>query len=304
MHAFVGSRNKFGLFRRYYTPHLPIHDPAENVAFGDMVDASTKNQSTPSQCSPLYPYPNMSSFLLGEWFWDGGSKKSKGDFKKLVDIVGHPDFRPEDIAAAKWNRIAALLSGETVAPTHGKEGDLWEAQQKDKGWVTTPVSITVPFQKKASIPGPMEYAIGALRHRKLVSVIKEKFTRPASHHHLHYEPYQLYWQPNEARGPIRVHGELYASEAFIDAHREAQELPREPGCSLPRVVAALMFASDGTQLTSFSNAKLWPVYLAFGNESKERRSKALFHAYEHVAYFESVSCRPYLLRHSIHIVFI
>jgi hypothetical protein len=51
-----------------------------------------------------------------------------------------------------------------------------------------------------------------------------------------------------------------------------------------------MFASDGTQLTAFSNAKLWPLYMATGNlnESKDRRSKPTCHAFEHIAYFETV----------------
>ena len=51
----------------------------------------------------------------------------------------------------------------------------------------------------------------------------------------------------------------------------------------------LMFASDGTQLANFSNAKLSPVYLGFGNESKDRRSKPSCQAFEHIAYFETVS---------------
>ena len=51
----------------------------------------------------------------------------------------------------------------------------------------------------------------------------------------------------------------------------------------------LMFASDGTQLANFSNAKLSPVYLGIGNESKDRRSKPSCQAFEHIAYFETVS---------------
>ena len=61
-----------------------------------------------------------------------------------------------------------------------------------------------------------------------------------------------------------------SSEAFIEAHRDLQD---SPGCHLPRIIVGLMFASDGTHLTAFSNAKLWPLYLAIGNESKYRRSK-------------------------------
>jgi hypothetical protein len=139
-------------------------------------------------------------------------------------------------------------------------------------------------------PGPKEFEAGTLHHRKLASVIREKITRQSDY--LHFEPYELFWQPTEAAGPVKVHGELYTSDAFIEAHSKLQESPGEPGCYLSRVVVGLMFASDGTQLTSFSHAKLWPVYLMIGNESKGRRSKPTFQAFEHIAYLETVRLLP------------
>ena len=107
----------------------------------------------------------------------------------------------------------------------------------------------------------------------------------------------MFWQPNEHIEPVRVHGELYTSEAFLETHRQLQESPGEPGCDLQRVVVGLMFASDGTHLTAFSDNKLWPVYLAIGNESKYRRSKPSCEAFEHIAYFETVcaDAQPLLL---------
>lgn len=91
---------------------------------------------------------------------------------------------------------------------------------------------------------------------------------------------------------MQVYGELYTSEAFVKAHCDLQDSPHEPGCNLPRVVIGLIFASDSTQLTSFSNAKLWPVYLVIGNESKDRRLKPSCHAFKHVAYLETVCKVP------------
>ncbi|KIJ61918.1 hypothetical protein HYDPIDRAFT_68163, partial [Hydnomerulius pinastri MD-312] len=73
------------------------------------------------------------------------------------------------------------------------------------------------------------------------------------------------WQPAHRDQDINVHGELFTSTAFLDAHRELQDSPPEPGCDLPRVVAALMFWLDSTQLTQFGTAKLWPLYVFFGN---------------------------------------
>jgi len=236
------------------------------------------------------PYPNQSSFLLGEWYWNDGEKKSQSSFQKLLKIVGHPDFRPEDVSANNWRIIDAQLSGERSCkgPTH-KEDEWEDDDSRLAGWIKTPIRINVPFHKRTLQPGPQEFDAGFLHHRTLMSVIRERITQPSIHPHLHFEPYELFWQPNGATEPVRVHGELYTSEAFIDAHNKLQDSPPEPGCDLPRVVVGLMFASDGTQLTSFSTAKLWPVYLTIGNESKNRRSKPSCHAFEHVAYLETAS---------------
>ena len=110
--------------------------------------------------------------------------------------------------------------------------------------------------------------MGYLYHRSLVSVIREKLANPHHTSHFHYQPFELFWQPTNTSPAVQVHGELYMSPAFLDAHREVQEMPGEPGCNLKSVVVAMMFWSDAMHLTSFGMAKLWPCYLFFGNESK------------------------------------
>jgi len=279
------ARNIFGLFRQYYAARFPEHDPEENITFNDLIDTSLNNSSS-LPVNSYHPYPNESSFLLGEWYWNDGERKSQSSFQNLLNIVGHPTFRPEDVAGKNWRRIDAQLSGEQRWSEDGEDG--WEDEQGGEDWIKTPIKINVPFHKRMLHPGQRQFDAGILHHRKLVSVIREKITRPSVHPHLHFEPYSLLWQPNEASEPVRVHGELYTSEAFLEAHRELHDSPGEPGCELPRVVLGLMFASDGTQLTSFSNVKLWPVYLTIGNESKDRRSKPSYQAFEHVAYLETV----------------
>ena len=267
--------NIFGLFRRYYATRFPDHDP-------DDLNMSTNQSSTP----PVHshgPYPNISSFLLGEWYWNDGERKSQSSFQQLLKIVGHPDFHPEDVAGQNWRLIDAQLSGARCDGSNKK--DDWEDEQPN--WIKTPIRINVPFHKGMLHPGQKEFDAGVLHHRKLTSVIRERITRPSMQSHLHFEPYELFWQPNVATEPVRVHGELYTSEAFIEAHNKLQDSPPEPECDLPRVVLGLMFASDSTQLTSFSTAELWPVYLTIGNESKDRRSKPSCHAFEHIAYLET-----------------
>ncbi|KJA15704.1 hypothetical protein HYPSUDRAFT_148732 [Hypholoma sublateritium FD-334 SS-4] len=108
--------------------------------------------------------------------------------------------------------------------------------------------------------------------------------------HFHLEPYELRWRRRNIPNPeyIKVHGELYTSPAFLEAHEEIQVLAAEPGCSLPRVLVGLMFGSDSTHLTSFGNASLWPCYMYFGNESKYCRCKPNCNLCNHMAYFQKM----------------
>jgi hypothetical protein len=278
------TRNKFGLFRQYHATRFPDHDPNEHITRDDLMDTSPDTFSG-YPVDSYHPYPNQSSFLLGEWYWNGGLKKTQLGFQELIKIVGHPNFQPENVSGTNWRLINAQLSGQSCSPSNDED---WSDEEDNGEWVKTPIKIMVPFPRRSLHPGQKEFDAGTLHHRKLVSVIREKIMRPFSHPHFHFEPYELFWQPTEASKPVKAHGELYTSEAFIEAHRDLQDSPGEPGCYLQRVVVGLMFASDGTQLTAFSTAKLWPIYLAMGNESKDRRSKPSCKAFEHVAYLETV----------------
>jgi hypothetical protein len=249
----------------------------------DIVDVRTGR--TDSETPPAYgPYPNRSSFLLGDWYWNRSIQKSQQDFKALLDIVAANDFRPGDVQRTGWHKINAQLANG--------ECDIEEWIDEDAGWKETPVTISVPFHHRSDTPGVQKYSVANLHHRSLVSIIREKISNPSAHPYFHFEPYELHWRPDDNHESIRVHGELYTSPTFVDAHNALQASPREPNCDLERVVVALMFWSDSTQLTNFGNAKLWPLYMFFGNDSKYRRGKPSSNCCEHVAYFESVRhCR-------------
>ena len=59
-------------------------------------------------------------------------------------------------------------------------------------------------------------------------------------------------------------------------------------CKREKVVAALMFWSDATHLASFGTAKLWPIYMLFGNLSKYVRCQPDSGATKHVAYIPTL----------------
>jgi hypothetical protein len=204
--------------------------------------------------------------------------------------VGDPQFRPEDVRHTNWKKIDAKLSYNQF-DDNMTAADEAEWFDDDPGWKRTSISISVPFHSRANKPGPQKLIVGDLYHRPFVSVIREKLSNIQDVQHFHLEPFELFWRPPTATSHVRVHGELYTSPAFMQAHRELQNSVLEPSCNLPRIVVALMLWSDATQLTSYGTAQLWPGYLCFGNESKYRRCKPTHHLYNHVAYFQAVSHR-------------
>jgi len=283
-------KNLFGLSRRYFAPQFPTHDPDQSTTLTDLCnnpvvdEIISNNQHTSIQPSnsAFYPYPNENSFRLGHWYWNGSVQKSQESFKELLDIVADPGFDPSHIQNTRWDQINAKLAGNEI-----EDDDEW--MDVDAGWKKKSISIPVPFHDRTHDPGVHQYICGELHYRSLVDVIKEKLTNAQDCEQFHLEPYELLWNPTDQDRDIRVHGELYNSPSFFEAHCALQDSPGEPNCDLPRVVVGLMFWSDSTHLTSFGNSKLWPCYLYFGNESKYRRCKPSSHLCNHVAYFQKVS---------------
>lgn len=280
--------NIFGLVRQYFSARPPCHDPEEYVTMADLsfIPGTTQDSEVPLEPSSgnYHPYPNRSSFQLGDWYWNNGVQKSQGDFKKLLDILGDPSFNSVDVTTTKWKNINSVLGSNEY-----DEGDGDEWEDEDAGWHRSPISIEVPSSRTTENPGPRIYKAAAhLYHRSLVAVLREKLANPRDDKLFHYEPYQLRWTPPHMNVEVSIYGDLYTSPVFHEAHTALQESPGEPDCDLPRVVAGLMFWSDATQLTSFGNSKLWPTYMYFGNESKYRHCKPSCHLSNHVAYFETV----------------
>ena len=135
-----------------------------------------------------------------------------------------------------------------------------------------PVTLTIPFHKRAANPGNKTFNAKNFYHRSIIAILCKRLAR-ADSHHFHYEPYELYWEPHHDKESIHVYGELYTSREFNHIYQELQNSPPEPRCGLPRVVMGLMFSSDTTHLMQFGDVTLWPIYLFFGNDSKYQRCK-------------------------------
>ncbi|KAG2091349.1 uncharacterized protein F5147DRAFT_780033 [Suillus discolor] len=281
--------NIFGLVWQYFSSKVPSHDPEEYITITDLSFIPGSPEAIEGPHAPVastnnsqyHPYPNRSSFELGDWYWNHGLQKSQGDYEKLLQILGSSTFNAADISSTCWKKINSQLGTNEYDEEDGEE---WE--DEDVGWKRTAITIQVPFSRTAEIPGPRLYEAAHLYHRSLVAVLREKLAKARDDMLFHYEPYQLRWAPRHLDGEVSIYGDLYTSVAFHEAHSDLQESPREPECDLPRVIAGLMFWSDAMQVTSFGNAKLWPTYMYFGNESKYRHCKPSCNLSNHIAYFE------------------
>ncbi|KAJ3524296.1 hypothetical protein NMY22_g11058 [Coprinellus aureogranulatus] len=282
--------NRFGLFKKYWTIETRPHDPdsyitAEDLQEEEDADDSGSSGGTSAATVNLFPFPNWSSFRLGEWYWADSQEKGRESFLSLLDILTSDDFDTKDLLEGNWNRINDILAASEFE--RGSQGVDWI--DDGTSWLTTEVHLEVPFNGTSLRPGVHIYGIPGFRYRPLVPMITERLKDIARGDHFHIVPSELRWTPPTGGPDVRIYGELYNSPAYLEAYKEVQSLPPEPEeSSLPRYIVALMFASDETMLASFGTSKLWPVYMMFGNESKYRRGKPSLKLFEEVAYFQSM----------------
>jgi hypothetical protein len=140
---FQTARNLFGVSRQYYSDKLPTRDPDQLLSLVDIchdaIDLGTPECNLPHDSPHLssqsfYPYPNQSSFQLGNWFWNGG-EKSQESFKELLKIVSDPMFQPSDVRHTQWNTIDAALASNELG-----DEDKWA--DIDAGWIRKPISFS------------------------------------------------------------------------------------------------------------------------------------------------------------------
>ena len=276
--------NCFGLFRQYL--FHPTHDPDASINPSDLSNLTTHtpppllSASDQTKPDPPWPFANMSVWRLMRWMNTGSSSKSEGDVNRLVsDVLGASDFRVADLHNFNAHRENTRLdTADKTTPL----GDNFR---------TTSIAIEVPTGKPGDPSTPRTYSVPGLRYRKLLNVIKAAFQDPLSQQ-FHFTPFSLMHRSPTTGKEQRLYGELYNSDEFINEHKRIQNRspppPDDPQCKLEKVIAALMFWSDSTHLTNFGTAKLWPIYLFFGNLSKYVRSRPSSGACHHLAYIPSV----------------
>ncbi|KAJ3538377.1 hypothetical protein NMY22_g5192 [Coprinellus aureogranulatus] len=288
----ITRKSGFRLYKSFWTLEAHPHDPELFFSDFDILESSNDGLNAPQvtaaagPSNPYHPFPNWSLFKLGEWFWADDGGKSRESFQRLVSIISDGEFIPSDIQHTSWKKIETVL-GSSEYDDPSVEGAHWD--QDGSSWRTTPVTIDVPFNSATNMPGSKKYTLDGFRFRPLIPIIVSKLQDQRAFEHFHIVPSELRWDRDDKAGHVRVYGEMYHSEVFLDAYRDVQLLPPEAEDDhLARGVVALMLSSDETHLTSFGNAHLWPVYLQFGNESKHRRGKASLKLFDEIAYFQKL----------------
>ena len=270
---FQTRTNGFGLWKEYQ--YRPSYDPDAFVPPEDLYRPHTStvvpqtSMGVPEESSLS---GNRTIELLLDWQNTGSSEKSNDELDRLVHgVLLNPSFQLsqlESFKATRENRKAD--AAEETSPF------LQSFQCAD-------ISIEVPSGSR-HIP-PRMFSIPGLYYRNIVGLIKETFRSPISSR-FHLVPYKLFRQHPNGETNDRVYSELYDSDTFLDEHDKVQRAPTDDhSCKREKIVAALMFWSDATHLATFGTAKMWPIYMQFGNLSKYTRAKPTSGAIKHLAYF-------------------
>lgn len=218
----------------------------------------------------------------------------------------HPEFDQRDINVQQLHRIDAAIKQTT------------QDEDNQRGWKTSDLYIKVPLgikptkaQAKADssarstarrrgeldpeLADDLPHAkilIQSIRHRDLTQMMIDVCENDDLAKSFHYHGFRETWTPPygdpESAQPERLFGEMYTSDAFLEAERELLSSAPEPGCDLPRAVVSYMIWSDATHLAQFGQASAWPIYVFFGNLSKYTRACPSSGAAQYAAFIPKV----------------
>lgn len=273
--------NIFGVWREYF--YRPSYDPDSAVRTEDLrIAISTTNGSDTedgeSEELSQAIHTNKTTELIMEWVNTGAHTKSNAEVNRLVkDFICHPDFKPEELCnfnASRENcRIDAMdTSKETPFPD---------------SFQTTSINIEVPTGINDA--PPHIFSVPGLYYRQITATIRAIFSSPVASL-FHYSPFKQFHTSPSTGEPERIFSEMYDSDAFIEEHDKIRRSAPtdDPDCKREKAVAAIMFWSDSTHLANFGTAKLWPIYMLFGNLSKYIRGQPTSGACQHIAYIPSL----------------
>lgn len=249
----------------------------------------------------IYPYPNLSSFLFNLAWRRMQGVLSSSNRASMVKVLADEHFEAKDLEGVDFTAIEKQLAMDVQSPWGGN------------GWRRNTIIIEVPTGKKLTAASRRTEAnarvrsqrhdevdpdsdlfpvykvpIHDIRTRSLTQTMLETIQEGRNSTALHWYGHKEVWQPPyPGTSPERVWGELYTSDAFLIAERAL--IDAHPDMAHPCVIAAFMIWSDSTHLAQFGQAKAWPIYAYFGNQSKYTRCKPSTQSAQVVGYVPPVS---------------
>ncbi|KAH9931346.1 uncharacterized protein B0H18DRAFT_1116502 [Fomitopsis serialis] len=307
MEKFRTIANQFGLSRLYKGRPSTVPDAELDVTSCLPADKPSRHAKTRRTISEIIaPLPNLSAWRQYHHFWSY-PMQTRASRAAMQEIQRQPDFSSADAAAANYDKVDAILTAKqpwTDAAEGWRQASITigipsghrstEASRRSEYTARQRIRRHEPVEEvpaEHSVAGD-HFTIPAFFYQPLVPLIDKVFGQYSISRNFHYHPFNLTYLPPDAPTgslPENVHGELYTSKAWLNAEFELQNSPRVEGCDLPRAIVAMMFYSDSTNLAQFGNAKAWPIYIFFGNQSKYDRARPATAAGYHIAYLPSVS---------------
>ncbi|KAG2029438.1 hypothetical protein BDR03DRAFT_987752 [Suillus americanus] len=233
--------NAIGLSRQY--PQCPSFEPDKIVPSSLLANSAptTTNtcdaqgpESPVAVAIPPQPFPNMTIYRLMTWMNSGSHQKSQAEVRRLVkDVIQAKDFNPKDLDGFSFRRCLHMLDSDGNQETVTFPND----------WVETVVNVDIPTKSKDD--QSISFSISGFHYQLLLEVIRSAFAD-----HL--------WKDPLDGCEERVFDELYTSDSWLDDQNDLQRQPKEPGCSLERIITGLMFFSDATHLANFGMLRLGP----------------------------------------------
>jgi len=168
-----------------------------------------------------------------------------------------------------------------------------DAFHHENGWIESSVRIRLPLDKKKMLETEAtEFEVGGVFHRDIINVISLIYQSNAVQSFEHV-PFKQFWKPSEDSLPKRLYGEVYSSQAMLNADDEICKCsleidsdPLEP--DLEAMSVPLLFYSDSTHLANFETASCWPVYMFFRSQSKYVWAMPTSSTCHHIAYMPLV----------------
>ena len=248
----------------------------------------------------IYPYPNISSFLYNLTWRRMCGVASNSNREKMLNILHDKRFKLNDIQDINFSQIEKQITTNNQSPWGGN------------GWRRDSVIIEIPTGAKPTVasrrmeanerarrqrhdevdpsadPYPRhKIPIPDVRTRSLVSCLVDTIQEDLGASDLHWHGYKETWQPPYLGSPPeRVWGELYSSDAFLEAEQDL--INSQTDASHPSVIAGYMIWSDSTHLAQFRQAKAWPIYAYIGNLSKYVRCQPTAHTAQVIGYIPPV----------------